>query len=426
VNKLLLVDDEDGIRTVLSLLLADMGFAVTTAARGDEALAIYQEQRPAIVLSDIKMPGMDGIELLKRVKALNPDTEVLLLTGHGDMELAVAGLRHGAGDFLNKPVSDAALEVALDRARERMAMRQALRRHTEHLEELVAQRTAELLRSERFAAVGESAAVLAHAIKNIAGALEGTMYVLEKGLELDKREYFEQGWRMVRADVDRLRKLALGLLDLGKPPLLEYSPTRPAAPAEAVLNGLERRAAECGVTLRLLDEAGDEPWLMAPEAVRDCLLNLALNAIDALAGEDGVLENLEGDSNGMRGSAPRPARGMMPLDPHLGMAVVNGKLPEDAQGHAAKQNHAATGEPLVLIRISREGPELVYRVRDNGPGLNHTQDAPQTHFQSSKTQGAGIGLFATRRTAREMNAEFGFTAEYVGGAEAYLRLRQGE
>ena len=149
---LLLVDDEEGIRLVMSMLLKDMGYAVSTASKGDEALTLYKERRPAIVISDIKMPGMDGIALLKEIKKFDPDAEVLLLTGHGDMELAVAGLRNGAGDFLNKPASDAALDVALERARRRITMREALRRHTEELEDLVARRTAELVQSERFAA----------------------------------------------------------------------------------------------------------------------------------------------------------------------------------------------------------------------------------------------------------------------------------
>ncbi len=178
---LLLVDDEEGIRTVLSLLLADMGCAVRTAASGAEALAMVRATPPAVLLTDVRMPGMDGIDLLRAVKAEFPGVEVLVLTGHGDMELAVSSLRHGAGDFLTKPVSPEALEVALDRARQRMALREALRRHTEELEQLVAQRTRELLHAERLAAVGETAAGLAHAIKNVAAGWKGPCSCWKRG-----------------------------------------------------------------------------------------------------------------------------------------------------------------------------------------------------------------------------------------------------
>lgn len=381
-TRLLLADDEDGIRLVLSVLLKDMGYEVTTAARGDEALALYKESRPAIVISDIKMPGMDGIALLQAIKALDPSAEVLLLTGHADMELAVAGLRHGAGDFLNKPVSDAALEVALERARQRIAMREALRRHTEELEELVALRTEELVRSERFAAVGESAAVLAHAIKNIAGALEGTMYVLEKGLELNRREYFEQGWQMIRGDVSRLRKLAVGLLDLGRTPDLDFRPVSPASPAREVVHSLEHRAEGAGVRLELIDEAGPEPFVMASEAVHQCLLNLVLNALEALF-DDTV-----------------PGEGASGNPPHVRITVRRELRPDG-------------------------GVQITYIVADNGPGLpSDTAEGRSRSFQSTKETGSGIGLFATRKIVHEMGAELSFSSSSGLGTEAVLRLKE--
>lgn len=377
---LLLVDDEEGIRLVMSMLLKDMGYAVTTAAKGDEALAFYKERRPAVVISDIKMPGMDGIALLKEIKRFDPDAEVLLLTGHGDMELAVAGLRNGAGDFLNKPASDAALEVALDRARRRIAMREALRRHTEELEELVARRTAELIQSERFAAVGESAAALAHAIKNIAGGLEGTMYVLEKGLELNKREYFEQGWQMVRGDVSRLRELAVSLLDLGRSAPLDFRPVPPAEPARELMESIRLRAPEW-LKLELVDTAGPEPFVMAPEAVRQCLLNLALNAMEALQ------EKKEKNAGAVSGAPP-----------FLIIAVSRERLPD---GSAA----------------------ILYTVKDNGPGIPEEMADAATSFRTSKETGSGIGLFATRKLAHEMGADLRFSSEPGKGTEAALWLR---
>ncbi len=378
---LLLVDDEEGICRVMSMLLKDMGYAVRTASKGGEALALYEKERPAVVVSDIKMPGMDGITLLKEIKKRDPDAEVILLTGHGDMELAVAGLRHGAGDFLNKPASDAALEVALARARGRIAMREALRRHTEELEALVARRTAELIQSERFAAVGESAAALAHAIKNIAGALEGTMYVLEKGLELNKREYFEQGWQMVRGDVSRLRELAVGLLRLGRSTPLSFRPTAPVEPARAVAESIRLQAAQW-LQLELLDEAGPEPFVMAPEAVHQCLLNLALNAMEALQ------EKMEKERN----------NGIAPLSqPFLSMRVKRERL---ADGSAA----------------------ILYTVTDNGPGMPPEAAAATTSFQTGKKTGSGIGLFTTRKLVHEMGADLRFVSEQGQGTEAILRL----
>lgn len=402
---LLLVDDEAGIRQVMVILLKDMGYAVTTAARGDEALALYKELRPDIVISDIKMPGKDGIALLREIRTLVPDAEVLLLTGHGDMDLAVAGLRYGAGDFLNKPVSDAALEVALERAKKRISLREALRRHTEELEDMVAQRTAELLRSERFAAVGESAAALAHTIKNIAGALEGTMFVLEKGLERNKREYFEQGWQMIRADVSRLRTLAVGLLDLGKPPVLDWKPTEPAVPALQVCESLRARAQEAGVTLQCIDEAGKDAFIMPAGDVYQCLLNLAINAVESFGIQ---VSRMVAQEFGNAGHLKAKAEAKPVATP------------------AGEPTGPTT--PCVRITIRREKQKegrhtIVYYIEDNGPGMaDYDENARGEAFHTTKAGGSGIGLFSTRRTAREMGAELTLSNRENGGTVAALWL----
>ncbi|UCF94922.1 MAG: response regulator, partial [Desulfobacterales bacterium] len=105
-SKLLLADDEEGIRKVLGIALADSGYEVLTAEDGVEALRIFRQFKPSIVLTDIKMPGMDGIELLRKIKQEDPDTEVIMITGHGDMDLAIKSLKYEATDFVTKPIND--------------------------------------------------------------------------------------------------------------------------------------------------------------------------------------------------------------------------------------------------------------------------------------------------------------------------------
>jgi signal transduction histidine kinase/FixJ family two-component response regulator len=171
-TRLLLVDDEEGIRKVLGITLSDIGYTVFTAENGDQALKIFREKTPPIVLTDIKMPGMDGIELLQTIKQESPDTEVIMITGHGDMDLAIKSLKYRAIDFVTKPINDEVLEIALNRAHEKIQMRNQLREYTENLEEMVREKSAQLIALERQAAVNQTVEGLATAMKNIAGDLE--------------------------------------------------------------------------------------------------------------------------------------------------------------------------------------------------------------------------------------------------------------
>ncbi len=171
-DRILIVDDEEDIRVVLKISLSDLGYEVYTAENGDEALRIIQEVTPPIVLTDIRMPVMDGIELLRKIKQEYSETEVIMITGHGDMDLAIESLKHEATDFITKPIKDEVLEIALKRANERISMRRQLREYTEHLEDLVREKSAQLVEAERLIAVGQVVEGLSSAMKNIVEDLE--------------------------------------------------------------------------------------------------------------------------------------------------------------------------------------------------------------------------------------------------------------
>ncbi len=132
--KVLIIDDEEGIRKVLDITLTDAGYDVLTAAGGEEGLSLCEEAGPHIVITDIRMPGMDGLEVLRRIKRQFPDREVIVATAFGDMDVAVRALQLEASDFITKPIGNDALLVALERAKKRFRMRRELREYTELLE----------------------------------------------------------------------------------------------------------------------------------------------------------------------------------------------------------------------------------------------------------------------------------------------------
>jgi len=150
MNKLLLIDDEPDIVRVLSTSLRADGYSVIPAHSGAEGLAAFEKENPYIVLTDIKMPGMDGIEVLRKVKGLEPDAEVIIFTGHGDIDNAIEALKYGASDFINKPVRDEALSIALKRAKEKLDIKRRLKEYTDNLENEVRSATREIRRQSNF------------------------------------------------------------------------------------------------------------------------------------------------------------------------------------------------------------------------------------------------------------------------------------
>lgn len=113
---ILIVDDETSILQSLSGILSDEGFEILTASNGYEGLKIIEEQSPDLVLLDIWMPGMDGIETLQEIKRTNPFLQVVIISGHGTIETAVKATKLGAYDFIEKPLSIEKVIVAINNA----------------------------------------------------------------------------------------------------------------------------------------------------------------------------------------------------------------------------------------------------------------------------------------------------------------------
>lgn len=124
-NKVLVIDDEQPTLNMFRLLLSAYGYEALTAADGAEGVETFERERPGVVLTDVKMPVMDGIEVLRRIKDIDPNAEVIVITGHGDMDLAIRALNLDATDFINKPVQRQALSQALRRAEERIRVARA-------------------------------------------------------------------------------------------------------------------------------------------------------------------------------------------------------------------------------------------------------------------------------------------------------------
>lgn len=165
-DRILIVDDEELICRLLAQRLTSEGYACVTANNGREALSHFYKDTFSLIISDIRMPEMDGIELLKRVKDLNPNMMVIMVTAYPELDMAVEAMRLGAYDFIIKPADLDLILLRVRKALEKRRLEEELEAYHKHLERLVEERTAGLRQAYRVLkkAHFDSVKVLAQAI----------------------------------------------------------------------------------------------------------------------------------------------------------------------------------------------------------------------------------------------------------------------
>lgn len=178
----LVVDDEVGPRESLRLILTPE-FDVRVAADGSEAIELFDEVRPDVVLSDIRMPHMDGVELLKAIRERSSDVPFILITGYASLDSAKEALRCGAFDYVNKPYNVRDIREIVVRAlgaAERTAERERI---TEHLQSVNEELEGQIREMDKRAAAGDLSAEVIHDLSNPICALQGYVEMLEYALD---------------------------------------------------------------------------------------------------------------------------------------------------------------------------------------------------------------------------------------------------
>jgi response regulator RpfG family c-di-GMP phosphodiesterase len=179
--RILIVDDDESVRDVISVLLREEGYSCTTASGADMALDLAQQGDTPLVISDMKMPGKDGLWLLEAMRDQHPDTAVIMLTGYGDTEAAVDCLRRGAVDYLLKPPKLTDLIRSIERALARRRVELARKRYQKKLERKVRDRTTELRA----------------ALKNVNLTYQNTLLALVSALDAREHETSDHSQRVV-------------------------------------------------------------------------------------------------------------------------------------------------------------------------------------------------------------------------------------
>lgn len=352
----LIVDDDTALLEALpqALSLRLTAVEVDTSDSALHALDLIQEHDYDAIVSDIKMPGMDGLALLAKIQELRPDTPTLLITGHGEHDLAVQALRGGAYDFIQKPIDREYMVAALHRAiqtrrlRRQLADQQrALELHALSLERIVENRTRELV--EANASKDKFLSMVAHELKTPITTLKGRTQLLQR--------------RVTREALDDV--VSLGLKDI-----------------ERSINRLQVLVND------LLDASLIQTNMFVIHRRRCDLVQLCRYILD---------EYTSGSGPALRFEAPgEPIEAEVDAD-RIGQVLLN--LLSNAHKYSPKRYP-------ITVTLQQVGFEAIISVRDIGVGippedLKHIFDqyyrVPEIDVQSGSRSGLGLGLYIAHK-----------------------------
>lgn len=281
--RLLLVDDEADFRKTLAKRLLKRGFSARQAGSAHVCLDILADHPMDVVVMDVKMPGMNGIEALHQIKKAYPETEVILLTGHAATSDGVEGIKTGAFDYLTKPVEFDHLLMKIIQAYETIQGRRQ-KKETEAYRARIKQ---QMIATERLAALGTLAAGVAHEINNplaiikeSAGYLSSLLQKAELA-DMPYREVCEKALQKIDTSVKRARAITHQLLGNVRKVELVLTEVDVVELVEETIGLVRRDTLDRGISVRM-DVESHLPHILAdPNQVRQVLINLLSNAIHA-------------------------------------------------------------------------------------------------------------------------------------------------
>lgn len=205
----LVIDDDELVRTGLAENLQRAGFRVSTAAGGEEGLALAARERLDLVLCDLVLGDLDGIEVLRRIRAQSPDTSLIMITGHGSVRNALDALRSGASDYLQKPADPDEVVHRIRTVLDGVRLRHSLSAERLRAEARKREMNEQLVRAERMSSLGMLAEGAAHDLSNILGPVLQYPALIREALPPDS-----PALKLVQAIEDAGQKSAAVLQDL--------------------------------------------------------------------------------------------------------------------------------------------------------------------------------------------------------------------
>ncbi len=387
----LVVDDDPFIRATTRTVLHSRGFKVLQAGDGREGLDTFLDSRPDLLIVDLKMPVMSGLELLSHLSDHIERTPVLVISGEGGLDEAVNALRLGAWDYLVKPiVSPAVLHHAVDKAMERAALIRENEEYRQNLERQVQQRTMELqkanlelehqfLKQQKLGIIGTIAGGMAHDFNNILSSVVFSTELIRGALDADEKPDQEDLERILRV-CQRGTSLIRSVLHFtGKmhEEFIHFSIRDTLIEALEIIRGTTPSHIPIEVSLdqNLGTLLGD------PVHLQQIIMNLATNAVHALA--------------------------------------------ETASPRIEITARTFEGRDSGLLVTDPESTLTVIAVSDNGSGISE-DDLPrlcEPFFTTRpKEGGTGLGLFVTQKIVKSLRGKLIFSTNESGGITVQVCL----
>jgi len=300
--RLLLVDDEDNFRQTLAKRLAKKGIPPEQAESGEKALSILEKKEMDVVVLDVNMPGMDGIEVLRHIKKKHPGTEVIFLTGHAATQDGVDGIKRGAFDYLSKPVEFEHLLSKIKQAYDKVVREEEKLREAEFRKKMRQQ----MATTEKLASLGTLAAGVAHEINNplaIINESAGWLKLIinrEEMAQMPRKQDFEMALNKIETGVDRAKRITHQLLGFAKKDDSVLVEINLGDLADEAVQLVHREATNKDIEIVQETQPDIGTIWSDPYQLRQVLINLLTNAIHA-TGSGGritiIIEALNGEIN---------------------------------------------------------------------------------------------------------------------------------
>jgi signal transduction histidine kinase len=366
--RLLLVDDEDDFRRTIAKRLTKRGMTPEEAKTGEECLSILEEKPVDVVVLDVKMPGMNGIETLYRIKRKYPKIEVIMLTGHATTQDGVEGIKTGAYDYLTKPIELEHLIGKIKQAHEKVLREEEKLREAEFRARMEQQ----MITTERLASLGTLAAGVAHEINNPLAIIKESMGFMqlilkkEEFSDMPRRKDLELALKKIEKGIERAKRITLQLLGFARKDDSVLAEVNMTELTEEATQLVAREAVnrDIEITIEKTLEA-DTIWC-DPYQLRQVLINIITNAI-----------------------------------------------------------HATGAGGKITVIIESKASEIVLTIRDTGHGIpkENLQRIFEPFFSTKPAgKGTGLGLFVTRGIIEKLGGTIRVESQIGQGTSFFIRL----